>query len=413
MRTPLPGGKPPPILIMFLPMGVYINYHSPVGGDFYIDPKGVFEQPFTRYPKGVVERIKETLPRYKERFSTMVVCGMGGSSLGAKTIDSFARAFNETEHRLVFLDNIDPTLVRQTLESIDWKDTVFCFVSKSGTTLETIVFLNLVLEELKRRNLPVEEHLIFVGDRGRNFETLASSLGCEFFEIPSDVDGRFSVLTSTGLVPSFFADFDIDGLWEGAREVLRDQSEDSEPIKLAKFKMEHYLNGGRNISVMFAYGNYLFPFAFWYSQLWAESLGKGGKGQTPLKALGTVDQHSLVQLFREGPDDKVYQFVKAREIKWDTRLPENTVVFDYIAGKRVSEIFKALYEGTREALVQTGRPVVSIELDRYSAFNLGYLFMLYMLTTVAAAQILGVNPFGQPGVELGKRIAREKLQSGL
>ncbi|HIO41334.1 MAG TPA: glucose-6-phosphate isomerase [Aquifex sp.] len=394
-------------------MTVYINYHSPVRGDFSIDPQKVFNQPFTKYPKVVVEKIKETLPRFKERFSTMVVCGMGGSSLGAKTIDAFARAFNKSAHRLVFLDNIDPTLVKQTLDAIDWSDTVFCFVSKSGTTLETVVFLNLVLEELRKRNLSVEERVIFVGDRGKNFEGIAQSLGCAFFEIPSDVDGRFSVLTSTGLVPSFFADFDIDELWEGAREALRDQSEDGEPIRLAKFKMEHYLNGGRNISVMFAYGNYLFPFSFWYSQLWAESLGKGGKGQTPLKALGTVDQHSLVQLFREGPDDKVYQFVKAREIKWDAVLPEKTEIFDYIANKKVSEIFKALYEGTKEALIQTGRPVVSIELDRYSAFNLGYLFMLYMLTTVAAAQILGVNPFGQPGVELGKKIAREKLQKGL
>ena len=390
-------------------MAIYINYHNGTEHYFSIDPQKVFDQPFTRYPKGVVEKIKGTLPRFKEKFSTMVVCGMGGSSLGAKTIDAFARAFNETEHRLVFLDNIDPTLVKQTLESLDWSDTVFCFVSKSGTTLETIVFLNLVLEELKRRNLPLREHIIFVGDPGKNFENLASSLGCEFFEIPPEVDGRFSVLTSTGLVPAFFADFDIEELWEGALELLKDRSEDNEAIRLAKFKMDHYLNGNRNISVMFTYGNYLFPFSFWYSQLWAESLGKNGKGQTPLKALGTVDQHSLVQLFRDGPDDKVYQFVKAREIKWDAQLPEDTLVFDYIAGKKVSEIFKALYEGTKEALVQTGRPVVSIELDRYSAFNLGYLFMLYMLATVAAAQILGVNPFGQPGVELGKRIAREKL----
>ena len=394
-------------------MTVYINYHSSTRGEFFIEPKKVFSQPFTKYPKDIVEKIKKTLPRFKERFSTMVVCGMGGSSLGAKTIDAFARAFNKSNHRLVFLDNIDPTLVKQTLDAIDWKETVFCFVSKSGTTLETVVFLNLILEELRKRNLSVEERVIFVGDRGKNFEKIAKSLGCEFFKIPSDVDGRFSVLTSTGLVPSFFADFDIDELWEGAHEALKDQSEDAEPIKLAKFKMEHYLNGGRNISVMFAYGNYLFPFSFWYSQLWAESLGKEGKGQTPLKALGTVDQHSLVQLFREGPDDKVYQFVKAREIKWDAALPEKTVIFNYIANKKVSEIFRALYEGTKDALIQTGRPVVSIELDRYSAFNLGYLFMLYMLVTVAAAQVLGVNPFGQPGVELGKKIAREKLQKGL
>ena len=394
-------------------MVVNINYNSTNFGSFSVDIKKLFEAPFTRYPKGVVEEIKRKLPPFKERFSTMLVCGMGGSSLGAKTIYAFARGYKKSVHKLLFLDNIDPSFVEQTLEGLDWKDTLFCFVSKSGTTLETIVFLNLILTELKRRNLPIKEHVIFVGDRGKNFERLASSLGCQFFEIPQKVDGRFSVLTSTGLVPAYFADFDIDELWEGALEILRDQSLENEAVKLANFKMHHYLNSNRNISVMFTYGNYLYSFAFWYSQLWAESLGKDGKGQTPLKALGTVDQHSLVQLFREGPDDKVYQFVKIREVKWDEKLPDETVILDYIGGKNVSEIFNALYQGTKEALIQTNRPVVEIELDRYSAFNLGYLFMLYMLATAAAAQILEVNPFGQPGVELGKRIAKEILQKGI
>ncbi len=377
--------------------------------DFPIDTPKVFSAPFTRKPKGLIEDIKERLKGVKEKFSTMLVCGMGGSSLGAKTIDAFAKAFNETEHRLKFLDNADPTLVYKTLEELDWNDTVFCFVSKSGTTLETIVFLNLILEELKRRGLKPAERIIFVGDRGKNFETLANELGSLFFEIPSEVGGRFSVLTSTGLVPAHFVDFDIEELWAGASEVLKTQSEENEAIKLAKFKIHHYLEG-RNVSVMFAYGDYVYTFAFWYSQLWAESLGKNGKGQTPLKALGTVDQHSLVQLFREGPDDKVYQFVKVKEIKYDLPLPQKTLVHDYVGGKKVSEIFNALYEGTKNALIQTGRPMAELLLDRYSAFNLGYLFMLYMLATVAAAQILGVNPFGQPGVELGKKLAKEILK---
>ncbi|RTZ67050.1 MAG: glucose-6-phosphate isomerase, partial [Aquificaceae bacterium] len=273
-------------------------------------------------------------------------------------------------------------------------------------------FLNLILEELKKRNLKVDERVIFVGDRGKAFEDLANSLGCEFFEIPSDVDGRFSVLTPSQLVPIHFADIDIKELWEGALELLRDTTEDNPAVKLAKFKMHHYLNKGRNIAVMFAYGNYIYPFAFWYSQLWAESLGKNSKGQTPIKALGTVDQHSLVQLFREGPDDKVYQFIKVVNNPEFPKVSDQPVILDYIGGKSVSQIFDALYEGTKTALIETGRPVVTLELDGYTAFNLGYLFMLYMVATVVAAQILDVNPFGQPGVELGKRIAKEKLKGG-
>jgi len=397
-------------------MTVNIDYQNIEEPDFNVSVSEIFDPqrvPFLKYRPELVREIKEKLPKVKEKFSTMVVCGMGGSSLGAKTINSFARAYEKSQHRLVFLDNIDPTMVRQTLENLNWKETVFCFVSKSGTTLETIVFLNLVLEELKRRNLPISEHVIFVGDRGKNFERLANDLGTLFFEIPREVDGRFSVLTSTGLVPAYFVDFEIEELWEGANEILKNRTEENEAVKLAKVKMDNYLNRGRNISVMFTYGNYIYTFAFWYSQLWAESLGKNGKGQTPLKALGTVDQHSLVQLFREGPDDKIYQFVKVKEIKWDLKLPEETLVFDYIKGKKVSEIFTALYKGTKEALIQTGRPVITLELDRYSGFNLGYLFMLYMVATVTAAQILEVNPFGQPGVELGKKLAKQILEKEL
>ncbi len=390
-------------------MSVEINFFSPIEGNFEFQLEPIFGASFTKYPKNLIEDIKNRLKPFKEKNSTMVVCGMGGSSLGAKTIDSFAKAFNKPEHQLVFLDNLDPTMVKHSLETIDWKNTLFCFVSKSGTTLETIVLLNLILKELKKRKLPIEEKVIFIGDRGKNFETLANKLGCQFFEIPSNVDGRFSVLTSTGLVPAHFIDFDIEELWEGAKEALKDKSKNNVALQLAQFKIQHLFKG-RNISVMFSYGNYIFTFAFWYSQLWAESLGKEGKGQTPLKALGTVDQHSLVQLFREGPDDKIYQFITVKNIKWDLQLPEETLVLDYIAGKKISQIFKALYEGTKNALLKTHRPLVEIVLDRYSAFNLGYLFMLYMLATVAAAQILKVNPFGQPGVELGKKLAKEKLK---
>jgi len=393
-------------------MTVLINYSHSGEISLSVSPQKVFSQPFTRYPEEEIEDIREKLQRFKEKFSTMLVCGMGGSSLGAKTAYSFLKGFENPEHRLLFLDNVDPLYVEKTLRGLNWEDTVFCFISKSGTTLETVVFLNLILDELKKRNLKVEERVIFVGDRGRAFEDLARSLGCQFFAIPSDVDGRFSVLTPSQLVPIHFADIDIRELWEGALELLADRSEENPAIRLAKFKMHHYLEGGRNIAVMFTYGNYLYPFAFWYSQLWAESLGKNSKGQTPLKALGTVDQHSMVQLFMEGPDDKVFQFLKVKENPRDLRLPDQPLILDYIGGKSVGQIFDALYGGTKGALIEKGRPVVTLEMDRYSAFNLGYLFMLYMLATVAAAQILGVNPFGQPGVELGKRIAKERLRGG-
>jgi len=160
-----------------------------------------------------------------------------------------------------------------------------------------------------------------------------------------------------------------------------------------------------------AYSNYLKEFTEWYAQLWAESLGKDGKGQTPMKAIGTSSQHSVLQLFMDGQDDKVYQFFMIENYPEDISLPEKTEILDFISNKKLSDVMRAEFEGTVKALLSRGRPVVQIRMDELSPLNMGYIFMSYMMATVIIAKLMGVNPYGQPAVEIGKKIAYEKLKS--
>lgn len=352
--------------------------------------------------------IKRVAEHLREKSDTLVVVGMGGSSRGAKALHQSVGLENE---KLLFLDNLAPNLISQTLGKINWEKTSFAFISKSGKTLETVTIMNLILEELKKRGL-LSGRIAFVGDRGNAFEDLAKELKAPFLPIPKEIGGRFSVFTPVGLLPAYFANYDVERFLEGAYDVL------NSPKPALYLSAAKYLNHklGRNISVLMPYSSYMTEFTEWYSQLWAESLGKEGQGQTPLKAVGTASQHSVLQLFIDGPDDKFYQLIFVNKYPEDLKLPEKTAVLPFISGKRVSEIARAEFEGTVYALKQKNRPIVRLELEELKEYQLGYLFMLYMVAVVVMAKFLGVNPYGQPAVETGKRkaieILREKKDEG-
>jgi glucose-6-phosphate isomerase len=369
----------------------------------------VEEMPFIKSLNADLEDIKLKMKVVKEEFETMVIVGMGGSSLGTKAIYNTVTAGEPVSGRkLIFFDNVDPTYIKRFLDSIDWKRTAFAFISKSGRTLETVTLLNIIIKEFQRRKIEnPERRMIFIGDPGNSFEELANRLDSLFFSIPPEIGGRFSVLTPVGLVPAEFIDYNIEELLNGAHSAVVDP----EPvIHLGVCKYLHYLRN-RTISVVMAYSNYLKEFTEWYAQLWAESLGKDGKGQTPMKAIGTSSQHSVLQLFMDGQDDKVYQFFMIENYPEDISLPEKTEILDFISNKKLSDVMRAEFEGTVKALLSRGRPVVQIRMDELSPLNMGYIFMSYMMATVITAKLMGVNPYGQPAVEIGKRIAYEKLKS--
>ena len=361
------------------------------------------EMPFTQLPTArEVALINRKLERFREHSSNLVVVGMGGSSKGAKAIDE---AVGKVSGKLRFIDNIDPDLIVKVVEEIEWERSSFAFISKSGKTLETVTALNLVLKELRKRGLEPGERCLFVGDPGNAFERLASELGAPFFSLPRAVGGRFSVFTAAGLIPLIFAGYSIQELIEGAERIVRNPRE---ALKLAAVKYLHYIRG-RKISVIMPYSSYMSEFTEWYVQLWGESLGKEGRGQTPLKAVGTASQHAILQLFIDGPDDKVYQLIKVERYEKDPELPEKTKILEYLSGKRISQVMKAEFSGTLYSLKRAGRPVITISLKELKEGEMGELLMSYLIATVTSGKLLGINPYGQPAVELGKKVAREIL----
>ena len=361
---------------------------------------------------GYADRFHRVTGKYRD----LVCVGIGGSSLGTKTIfHALLGLPGLTDKRFFFLENVDPQFVEAVFRKLDWEKALFIFISKSGRTLETVSLLNAVINELKRRGVKnFSDRFVFISDPGSNFHRLAQELKAIFFPIPKEIGGRYSVLTPVGLIPSEFFGIRSIELLEGAKRVVdryNDLKESHPSVILGYWKAFNYLEKGRNISVMMVYSERLRTFADWYAQLWAESLGKDGRGQTPLPAMGTVDQHSLLQLFMEGPDDKVYQLIKLN-FKENVDLGDEGLILEYIKGKNLRQVIDAEFHGTLGALREVKRPVVAIEVKELSAMALGELFMTYEIATYVASLLLKVNPYNQPGVELGKKIARELLAGG-
>ncbi len=362
------------------------------------------EMPFLRLTEEKkISRLREIAGSLKEKSENLIVVGMGGSSLGIKAL---REALGKGNGELIILDNVDPTFLSRTLEKIDLKRCSFAFISKSGKTLETVTIMNLLISILKKAGTELKGRTVFIGNRGNAFEEIAKKESCPFITVPEEVGGRFSIFTAVGVFPSLFAGYDVDSLFKGARKAVEEWRLAG---KLAAVKFIHYLRG-RNISVMMPYSSLLREFTEWYAQLWGESLGKERKGQTPMKAIGTSSQHSVLQLFLDGPDDKIYQLFKIKNYRNDVNLPAKSVILPFLSEKKLSEVIHAEFEGTVAALKERKRPLITFELEEISEETLGYLFMLYMIATVITGKLMKVNPYGQPAVELGKRVATAILE---
>ncbi len=362
------------------------------------------DAPFSESFYTPFDRAVELARWASEKFDTLFVVGIGGSSLGTKTV---LQALGSGGKKVYFLENVDPEKVSETLASSDIKRSFFAFISKSGRTLETVSLTNLSLQLLNSYGLSAAGRSVFISDAGSPFEKLSKDLGTPFLEIPQSVGGRYSVFTPVGTFPLAFCNLDVASFISAAKETF--ENPDEMLFKIAAASFEH-MRLGKNVSVMMPYSEHLKEFSKWYSQLWAESLGKDGKGQTPVACVGTVDQHSLLQLFMDGPDDKVYHLLSLENFRSDPEVLEGNVL-EFVAKKRLSEIIHAEFKGTSEALERVGRPVLKVYLEEPDEISLAQLLVSYMIVTVLTGKLMKVNPFNQPGVELGKKIARRILES--
>jgi glucose-6-phosphate isomerase len=379
----------------------------------------------------LVREIRTWADAQQGRFDDLLVLGIGGSALGTRTLLSALAepAWNELtpeqrgfRPRLTILENVDPRTVAAALRRMNPARTLVNVVSKSGGTAETAAQYLVVRDWLNRAvgTAAAPHHLVFTTDPEKGaLRQLARTESITAFPIPSDVGGRFSVLTSVGLVPAALVGIDIAGLIAGAASaVAQAESDDllTNPAGcyaalLHAADVEH----GAHIHVLMPYVDRLRDLGAWFVQLWAESLGKresrGGqvvhRGPTPLAAVGATDQHSQVQLFMEGPFNKVVTFVMPDDLGDDVTIPTLdglTSDFDYLPGHTLGELLLAECEATSAALAHQGRMNAMLRLPDVSAESVGALLMFLQIATGYAGVWYGVNPFDQPGVELGKTL---------
>jgi glucose-6-phosphate isomerase len=380
----------------------------------------------------LAQSVTEYAASVRGKFDDVVVLGIGGSALGPVAVRTALLAPNwnalsaeerKGQPRLHVLDNVDPRTIHALLERLDLGRTLFVVTSKSGGTAETMSQYLVVRGRLEAQRLEPREHLAFVTDpKTGALRPLAAAEGIDAFDIPSNVGGRYSVLSPVGTLPAALVGVDVTALLAGAA----DMATRCEAAKLAANPagifavLQHAadVKRGRHVQILMPYSDALRDIADWFVQLWAESLGKHKKegdegfGPTPLAALGATDQHSQVQLFMEGPGDKTVTFITVDEIADDVVIPKlhgDIGELAYLGGHRLGELLGIEQRATAGALARRGRPNMRLEIDKVDAWHLGGLFMFFESATIMAGVLYGINPLNQPGVELGKQFTYAML----
>jgi len=372
-----------------------------------------------------LDEIKEYADYISSNFENFVVLGIGGSALGARAIFSALTHMNHKKNKIFrnnrpnwfIRDSINPDKFLSLLEIIDCKKTMFCVVTKSGGTLETLTQLTLVIERLKKElgeNYTKNICAITANKQGK-LNKWATENKIKTFYFSTDVSGRFSVMSAVGLLPAAVVGADINKILSGARDMLLSaQNEEllNNPALYGAVLQKIFMDKGLNISYLMPYADNLKVLSEWYCQLWAESLGKqisfNGTtkyvGQTPVRALGTVDQHSQLQLCLEGKLDKVMTFIRVENFFNDAIIPNlnNGLLDDCFVNKKLSDILNTSQEATEKAMFECGRVSRTIVVDKVDEYVMGNLMMFFMLETSFAGELLGLNTYNQPSVELIK-----------
>jgi glucose-6-phosphate isomerase len=379
---------------------------------------------FMRLPK--TTEYAEASARVAEEVRTsgatdFIHVGIGGSALGPMAVQKalshpYYNALPDGGRpgpRVHFAENTDPATLSAILDLADPQGTYVNVVTKSGSTAETmanfLVIRGVLIEALGDSGF--RGRAIATTDPEEGFlKQIADREDLKILPIPADVGGRFSVLTPVGLLPAAVAGLDIDAMLAGAAQCVDEVSEQGAGHPAVVGAAMHYLMDtarGRNVRVMMTYADALERLAAWFVQLWAESLGKDGKGSTPHGAVGTTDQHSQVQLYMEGPEDKVIEIVEVEDHPRDLQIPEAYEDLEgvgYLGGHSMAELLNVECDATRRALTEAGHPNSTIKLSATNAENLGYVFQALEVQTAIAGSLYGVNAFNQPGVEAGKQI---------
>ena len=379
------------------------------------------------YNEETVWYVKEFASMVEGRFDNILVLGIGGSALGGLAVtEALLKPYwnlltpeqRNGLPRIFFLDNIDPDTMNGLLDILDLKKTLVNVITKSGSTAETMSQYMIIKDRLEKElGDNYRRNIVATTDKKMGvLRQLADQEGYKTFVVPDDVGGRFSVFSAVGLVPFALVGLDIDQIMNGIKDMdLALKNTDIHQNIAAQGALIQYLldtEKGKNISVMMPYSTRLKYVSDWYVQLWAESLGKeynnaGEKvniGPTPVKAVGATDQHSQIQLYNEGPNNKVITFIRVENFDTKLEIPQ---IFEYtgigyLGGKTINDLINAEADSTRIALADYSRPTMTISLERIDEYNVAQLLYMLEVQTAIAGELYNINTFNQPGVEQAK-----------
>lgn len=364
---------------------------------------------------GLWESCEKLAYEWRKKVSHFVILGIGGSSLGSQVI---METFGLTQ--FTFIDNVDPVDFYAKIEKLpEWEQTGWIVISKSGNTMETLCALEMIQQY--GRNRYGSDRLKFCTVITENTENPLSKWGydhhCEMLEIPKDVGGRYSVLTPVGMFIAALAGLQLEAFKKGAQQALQSETLISNLIAqtVSSFERQEY------ITVFWIYNNRGLFMGRWIQQLWAESLGKkktrSGKPSprvsTPMAALGATDQHSVLQQMMEGHNDKFYWFFRFDHLENDPHALKSVQIphMKWLENYSMGSLLKAEATATRDALIEEGRQVLTLQAKTLDEASLGFFFMMMELVVAGIAEVLDLNAFDQPGVELGKRLAKQQFVS--
>jgi len=357
-------------------------------------------------------KLYQKLSEKIKKFSKVILLGVGGSSLGAKTICSL-----KANHQIEFLESIDPNSIDNVLNQLKLEQCFFLVISKSGETVETICQTLIILKKLqfkkeqgKNINFDqiAQQFLFITANKTSSIAKIAKQINAEIIDHHPQIGGRYSVFSVVGILPAIIADLDAIKFRQGAKKVVELFLAKDDFANYCAIQLQLYQKGFHN-NVFMPYLDNLKNFTDWYRQLLAESLGKNGFGATPINSMGTVDQHSQLQLYLEGNHDKFFTFIGSKKTTNDFLIEDLENCQTLFGNKNLSEILAVEKNTTIEVLKQKKLPIRIFEFDQLDEESLGALMMQMFLEIIIIAYANNIDPFDQPAVELRKNLAKKIL----
>ena len=362
--------------------------------------------------KLLLTSIIDQISKFVKNKKLFLVLGTGGSNLGAKALINILQG-NE-KNKIIFFDNIDPINFENSINKLDLLNAGFIVISKSGKTPETLSQFASLIEIFDQKNSLnnfYKNVLIITEDKPSPLANIAHSNNCYIMNHEKEIGGRFSIFSNVGMIPAIIAGLDVKKIHEGAYQEVKNQSS-NEFLNIACFFRYQKINPNINNSVLMTYSDALFYFGKWYLQLWSESIGKNGKGITPIHSVGTTDQHSQLQLYLDGPKDKFFTFITTEHSSKGLKLHQKTMEkqdLKYLSNKTMGDLMQAEQRATIDTFIQNEFPVREINLNQINEFSIGKLMAFSMMETIATCIFFDVNTFDQPAVEQGKILTKKYL----